>query len=111
MVVDNDLGVPEAALHRQAQETPFKARQLSRKEIFEVLETTDNQEGNIWFVTVTLNREDRRGNDTEVTIEGFPDIYQKFKKPLDWNPTTEELRQLALSALEKAIDKARANPD
>lgn len=102
MVVDNDLGVPEAALHRQAQETPFKARQLSRKEIFEVLETADGQRGNIWFVTITLNREDRKATDTAVTIEGFPDIYEKLKKPLDWNPTTDELRELAVSALAKA---------
>lgn len=111
MVGDNDLGVPDSGLFLKTPETLLKARLLSRKDAFEILETTDNQKGNIWFVTVTLNRENRRGNDTEVTIEGFPDIYQKFKKPLDWNPTTEELRQLALSALEKAIDKARANPD
>lgn len=111
MVEDHDLAVPDSGLHLKAPETPLKARLLSRKEAFEILETTNDREGNIWFVTVTLNREDRRGTDTEVTIEGFPDVYQKFKKPLDWNPTTEELRQLALSALEKAIDKARANPD
>ena len=71
MVGDHDLGVPNSGLHLKAPETLLKARLLSRKEAFEILETTNDQEGNIWFVTVTLNREDRRGNDTEVTIEGF----------------------------------------
>lgn len=107
MVSDNDLGVPEAGLHRQPATTPLKACEVFRRATFKVLESADGRHGNIWFVTVTLTREERNQPCTEVTVEGFPDVYQKFRKPADWDPTTEELRQLALSALEKAIDKAR----
>ena len=102
MVSDNDLGVPEAGLHRQPATTPLKACEVFRRATFKVLESADGRHGNIWFVTVTLNREDRKATDTAVTIEGFPDIYEKLKKPLDRNPTTDELRELAVSALAKA---------
>lgn len=111
MVSDNDLGVPEAGLHRQPAATPLKASEVFRKATFKVLESADGRHGNIWFVTVTLTREERNQPCTEVTVEGFPDVYQKFRKPVDWDPTTEELRQFVVDGLAEAIEKARANPD
>ena len=83
MVSDNDLGVSEAGLHRQPAATPLKASEVFRKATFKVLESADGQRGNIWFVTVTLNREERNQPCTEVTVEGFPDVYQKFRKPVN----------------------------
>lgn len=111
MVSDNDLSVPEAALHRQPAAMPMKACEVFRRATFKVMESADGQHGNIWFITVTLNRKERNQPCTEVTVEGFPDVYQKFRKPVDWDPTTEELRQFVVDGLAEAIEKARANPD